>query len=374
MRIHFFYSNSGGGHFSAARALSESIERLYPGKFQIALFDVISYAPEPFNHILDVYPMIRSMQEKGSSLGYRVYESGYYLVDNKIATTVLGQIAMPIVKNTLANFLAQNPCDLIVSTYTTVNGALARLLRGSVPYAIVDTDFGAGHAFWFERDAAATFVSNQAAYDRALKLGLSPSRVQTHGLPIARAFTLPKQSKLAAQEKLGWNIQLPMLLLTGGGDGMGKVYETARAVNECRLNVGLAIVCGRNEQLLRNLKKCEWNIPIFLYGFLDDMATMMDGADILLTKAGNITLAEAFARGLPIIIYDRIRFQEDGGVNYVTENGAGVFTPNLRDLLATLRVWVEDAQQREGYARASARLANPQAADNIAKEIVKLIQ
>ena len=49
----------------------------------------------------------------------------------------------------------------------------------------------------------------------------------------------------------------------------------------------------------------------------------MRAADIIVTKAGPGTIAEALNANLPIILYAKLPGQEDGNVTFVESEGAG---------------------------------------------------
>lgn len=62
---------------------------------------------------------------------------------------------------------------------------------------------------------------------------------------------------------------LPAVLLVGGGEGMGPVEATARALGQSLYdaNTGkaigqLVVVCGRNKRLVKKLEAMNWNIPV----------------------------------------------------------------------------------------------------------------
>lgn len=71
------------------------------------------------------------------------------------------------------------------------------------------------------------------------------------------------------------NLDLPAVLLMGGGEGMGPVRKTAEALAESLYDkelekpIGqLIIICGRNETLASTLKSLEWKIPVKVTAFL----------------------------------------------------------------------------------------------------------
>lgn len=62
---------------------------------------------------------------------------------------------------------------------------------------------------------------------------------------------------------------LPAVLLMGGGEGMGPVEETARALSDelydrrRRRPVGqIVVICGRNQVLRSTLQSSRWNVPV----------------------------------------------------------------------------------------------------------------
>jgi len=80
-------------------------------------------------------------------------------------------------------------------------------------------------------------------------------------------------------------------------------------------------VAGRNSKLEAELKEQTWENPAFIYGFTREMPDFMRASDVIVTKAGPGTIAEALNAELPIILYDKLPGQEDGNVDYVLSEG-----------------------------------------------------
>jgi 1,2-diacylglycerol 3-beta-galactosyltransferase len=118
------------------------------------------------------------------------------------------------------------------------------------------------------------------------------------------------------RRELEMDEELPAVLLMGGGEGMGPVETTARALGEALYdaNTGkpigqLVVVCGRNKNLVRKLQQVKWKIPIQVQGFVTNMSEWMAACDCMITKAGPGTIAEAMIRGLPMLLFDFIAGQ-----------------------------------------------------------------
>jgi len=99
----------------------------------------------------------------------------------------------------------------------------------------------------------------------------------------------------------------------------------------------------------------------------------MRAAVILITKAGHGTISEAFIAGLPMILYSHMPGQEDGNIDYVVKEGAGVWAPRPDLVVATLRHWIEDPLVSKTAVKACQKLARPAAARQIAHVIAQAI-
>lgn len=63
---------------------------------------------------------------------------------------------------------------------------------------------------------------------------------------------------------------LPAVLLIGGGEGMGPIEATARALgdllNEDGIPTGqILVICGRNKKLANKLSSIKWKIPVKVF-------------------------------------------------------------------------------------------------------------
>ena len=74
------------------------------------------------------------------------------------------------------------------------------------------------------------------------------------------------------RKELELDPELPAVLLMGGGEGMGPVKKTAKALGESLFDkeqgkpIGqLIVICGRNKTLSSSLQALEWKIPVKVY-------------------------------------------------------------------------------------------------------------
>jgi 1,2-diacylglycerol 3-beta-galactosyltransferase len=184
---------------------------------------------------------------------------------------------------------------------------------------------------WFCPGVDLTVVATEPAHKLALECGLPAARVKIIGLPVRRAFSVMReQPKEALRAKLGLDPGRRTILMTAGGAGIGgRLLSQARAV-AARLAasgrpVQMAIIAGNNKPFLRRLRGVKWPIPVTPLGYVENMAEWMAASDLLITKAGPGTLAEAACVGVPVIITDFVPGQEEGNVSWVESHRAGIF-------------------------------------------------
>ena len=366
-RLLFLFSDTGGGHRSASEAMIEALDLEFPGRFDCAMVDFFrEYYPSPLNKAPEIYPeWSRVPQAWGIS---------WKASNTRGGANVLNDLSYPYLRKAAKRLVAENPADLIVSVHPLVNTHLARAMRKSPrPFITVVTDMVSTHAFWYDRRADLVVVPTEKAKAVAIRNGIPAGNLRVVGLPVAERFRTPLDDRDAWRRRMGWRTDLPVILVVGGGDGLGGVKRIAKALNKADFEATLVVICGRNEELKRDLEAVDWNLPAHIYGFTRDMPDFMRAADIMVTKAGPGSISESFICGLPLLLYSRLPGQEDGNVDYVVDSGAGVWTPRVRDALAVLRQWVTDPAAREQAAHASARLARPDASRHIARLIAEQV-
>lgn len=366
-RVLFLMSDTGGGHRAAAEAISEALRRKYGERVEVELIDVFkAYSPFPWNFMPEFYPWLISHSKSSWGMGYK-------LSNTQRRAKVLSQGMYLTVEARIKQMLREHPADVVVSVHSLLTRlAMQAMNAGETrpPFVVVVTDLVSTHMFAYDHRADRTIVPTQPAFERGLEAGLLPDQMRITGLPVHPRFSEALTDKASARQTLGWNATLPTLLLVGGGEGMGPLYQVARTINNRRLKCQLVIIAGRNKELKDQLENSRWHQPTHVYGFVNDMPRLMSAADVLVSKAGPATICEACIAGLPMILYDAIPGQETGNVDYVIANDAGVFAPSPREVADVAQAWLSEGAS--GLARRSEnarRIGRPNAVWEIAEEI-----
>jgi 1,2-diacylglycerol 3-beta-galactosyltransferase len=366
--ILFLFSDTGGGHRSAAKAIIEALEIYFPGQVTTEMLDFfVKYGPPPFDLAAATYSHMAQVPN--------LWAWGYKLSNGKYRSKLVYDVLWPYIRNAAKDLVKEHPCDMFVSVHPIINNPILRILDPDhAPYMIVVTDMVSTHVFWYNNNATVTLVPTEEALQRGIENGMDKDRMEVVGQPISDKYRYPTAPKAQLREQFGWPETKPVALMVGGGEGMGPIEEVVRAVDQAQLDLMMAIITGRNQTLQGNLEKKPLATQHDIFGFVENMPDLMNAADIIVTKAGPGTISEAFTAGLPIILYTRMPGQEEGNVDFVVQKGAGVWAPTPESVVTTLRDWVDHPDAREKITAISKSLARPDAAKNIAQRIIETVK
>jgi 1,2-diacylglycerol 3-beta-galactosyltransferase len=322
-RALFLISDTGGGHRSASNAITAALDEIKePFAFEHRIEDVAAHCSFPLTQLGLGYSM---------ALRYAppVYGALYYATNGRRRYRALVRFCEPLYRERLRDlFLSYKP-DVIVSVHPLLNHAALRARADAgmenIPIVTVITDLGKVHESWLMADADAVVVPAREVYERARSRGISPSRLRLLGQPIHPKFDDVVGTKEQLRDGLGLPQDKMIVMLMAGGEGGGKLLPTTLALAKARLPIHLLVVCGRNEPLKEKLEEMQQSLPtsMTILGFTDKIPEYFRAVDLLVTKAGPGSLAEANAAQLPVVVYDYVPGQERGNVDFVRNNGLG---------------------------------------------------
>ncbi|CAN0860570.1 hypothetical protein LINGRAHAP2_LOCUS7980 [Linum grandiflorum] len=277
--------------------------------------------------------------------------------------------------------------DIIISVHPLMQHVPLRILRAKgllrkIVFTTVITDLSTCHPTWFHKLVTRCYCPSPDVAKRALKAGLQPAQIKIFGLPVRPSFVKPVRPKVELRRELGMDEDLPAVLLMGGGEGMGPIEATARALGDSLYDKDLGqptgqvlVICGRNKKLANRLALIDWKIPVQVKGFVNKMEECMGACDCIITKAGPGTIAEAMIRGLPIILNDFIAGQEVGNVPYVVQNGCGKFSKSPKEIASIVAQWFGPKKEElKVMSQNALKLARPDAVVKIVNDMHELVR
>jgi 1,2-diacylglycerol 3-beta-galactosyltransferase len=366
-RILILYSDTGGGHRSAAEAIAEAFEAVYGGLYRPVLVDGLKdYTPRPLRDLPALYP---DMVRIPAAWGF-----GYRLLNGRRRSAVISRAVWRYAQRSSQRLVEQHQPDLVLSVHPLLHSALIdHRQRGQIPFITVVTDLVSVHSLWYQSQCDLCLVATEPARRRALEAGLKAEQVRVVGLPVSLGHSQKKGDPSSLLRQLGWPEDVPMVLLMGGGEGMGPLYHTVQALANLPHRLGLAVVTGRNRALKNKIEREHWPVPVYSYGFERRLPMMMRAATLLVTKAGPGTITESINAGLPMVLVDKLPGQEDGNVTYVVDHAVGEWAPGPERAARAVASYLTQPERLRSASLTCSKIARPDAAIQIVRNVDTLI-
>jgi UDP-N-acetylglucosamine:LPS N-acetylglucosamine transferase len=364
-RVLVVYSRVGGGHLSAARALAEELES--SGLATATIVDAyVACARFPLTLFPAAYARLARYHP-------RLWRMLYQATDTRLNAAGL---LTPFLRPGFRRLLANERPDVVVSVLPVINGVLAQAAaEAGARFEVVLTDWHAIHRLWVAPGVDHYTTPTDSAAADCVRFGASPTAMDVVGIPVRRAFAAVAASPPQPDAGLtqpGLNPNRFTILAMVGAEGSPRALQNiARlAQSETVPNAQLLVVCGRNEDLRQRVQRLPARLPLAAVGFVDNVAELMRRADVLVTKAGGLTLAEAFCSGVPVVVYDVLPGQEAGNLAYALLHDAVVHARDPAELVRLVGELASDPARRQALAKRGSRLARPAAAETIARNVL----
>ena len=373
IRILIAFVTAGTGHRRAAEAVAEAARQRLP-QAEVFCVDLLTYAPSWLRWI---YPRLYACLVRYLPW---CWELVYKLLDDpgifrliqpwrRRWNVVMARRFISWVEGLAPDVAVAThffPADVLDTAYR------AGKLRSRLIVTITDLF---PHRFWLVPKASAFVLGSPQTKALCQHRGVEEGRLHVLGIPVGAKFGEPAdRAQLASQ--LGLDPSRRTMLIASGGMGAGPIGELVRrflALETTRpQQAQLLVVCGQNKKLERRLARlCATSTtPMRVFGFVQTMYDLMRVSDLLVTKAGGLTVMEALSVGLPMIFCGTIPGQERLNAEYVIQHAAGV---NAREPSAVTNIvlgLLDDPTQLEAMRAHAHSLGRPRAAQELVERLI----
>jgi 1,2-diacylglycerol 3-beta-galactosyltransferase len=324
-----FYIDAGGGHRAAARALEAALAQrpeLPFGLRPVPLQKVLA----PLDFVAGLTGVTLEETYNGMVRGGRTR----FLVP--MLRTL--QLVIRMRRRTLARLIAEELRRIrpavVVSVAPNFNAAIRDAVRSAlpgVPFVVMLTDFAdfPPH-FWIEPGIDRLLVATDHAAEQAVRAGLPRERVtRTSGMPLHPRFYPKKGDGARARVRgdLGFVVEDFVALLLFGGKGAPELLDLSEDLLRMPA-LRVVAVCGDNRPLYDSLGPlvARSRGRLVRFGFTDLVPELLAAADVLVTKPGPGSLAEAFHQQVPVVVTSNGRTipQERWNARFVEQKGLGL--------------------------------------------------
>jgi processive 1,2-diacylglycerol beta-glucosyltransferase len=374
-RILILSAAVGTGHLRAAEAVEVAARRLYPEAY-VRNVDVLTLASTPFRRCYGrMY--LDFVNAAPAVLGFF-----YNLMDrphtvNEQSNWDRLRIRLELWNLTrFLDLLQAEPWDVIINTHFLPGEIISTLRKRhqfATPQAMVTTDYETHH-LWVTEPCDLYFTATDEGRLYLEKQKLPPGKTRVVGIPIHPIFGEPKD-RAACLAHQGLRGDRPIVLQLAGGFGVGRIEEIHRALLEIEVPLDLVVVAGRNAAAKQKIEAIAGAGPhrVHVLGFTEHMDELLAVADLIVSKPGGLTTAEAMAMGVPLAIVDPIPGQEERNSDYLLENGAAIKINHLATLAVKVNPLLREPGRLEQMRANAKRIGRPRAAFDVVEQSLALI-
>lgn len=353
----------GNGHVQVSKTLVKQCKDM--GIEEVVVSDLYAESNPVFTEITQ-YLYLKSF-----TIGKQFYRMFYYGVD-KIYNKKLLTLYFKLGNKRLFELIEKEQPDLIINTFPIfVVPEYRRRTGHMIPTFNVLTDFCL-HKIWVHQNIDKYYVASKRVKEKVMSLGIHPASVKVTGIPIRSVFE-ENLDKNEICSKYGLDPNKKILLVMAGAHGVLKnVKELCESFIEDQ-NLQTVVVCGNNAVLKENLETITGkNVRnLKLLGYVERVDELFRVASCMVTKPGGITLSEAAAVGVPVILFKPVPGQEKENALFFEENEAAVVVNRSEEVYETVSSLLKDDKKLKRMKRNIKRLHHPNSSLIIMEDILR---
>jgi processive 1,2-diacylglycerol beta-glucosyltransferase len=321
----------GDGHNKAAQAILEAAQ-FYRPDVEVEVVDFLEWT-HPYLHSVGKYCYMQWMKSLPSVYGYLYRKTRD---DNTISNWFKRMKSFST--DRMLELLNEVRPTEVVCTFPGAAAAMSYLKSNgltAVPTVTVLTDY-TDHSYWIHPHTDRYLVGAEHVKQKLLRYRIPEHKIVVTGIPIRLSFT-QTYDRLALRDKHQLDCTMPTVLVMGGGHGLiGKQFISVLQSDELSTPVQFIFVCGRNVKLKQKIEDelggAKTRHRVIITGFVDHVHELMALSDLIVTKPGGLTVSEALALELPMMLYKPIPGQEQDNAAYLVGLGAAMEAKNAADL------------------------------------------
>jgi processive 1,2-diacylglycerol beta-glucosyltransferase len=262
--------------------------------------------------------------------------------------------------------------DVVVTVHPTpavVMSMLAEQGRRVPPHTTVVTDFVA-HSQWMAPCIDRYCVAADEVKHQYVARGIPAERIVVSGVPLRPEFE-ESVDAAAARTAFGLSPSAPVVLAMAGSHGtFGRLPDIARALVASRRRIQGLLVSGTDTRLATRLEALTANTAVRTLGHVKEMRLLMAAADLVVTKAGGMTLAESVAAEVPVLTYGSLPGQERSNELFASRAGIALVARSAPELTRLLDLALDSPSLLAGLRQRMGRLRRRDAARQIVATIL----
>jgi len=369
LRVLLLYVAAATGHRQAAEVIRQALKRLYP-EAEIRRENLYRYYGNTLlKHLLDsVYSAIVRLAPWFWNL---IWDSkGVYWLTYGLVNLLYQLNYQRLYKKVIFPFEPQ----VVICTHSipcALSSVIKRVKKANYLLAAVPTDFCI-HPYWFYENVDIYFLPYEGLEKKLVEKGIDPKKIKITGIPTSLNFSKSHNSK---ELKRKWKLKedLFTIFLLGGGRGVGSLRKIILTLDKSNLPIQILVVTGTNRRLRKKIQKIQSkvNFPLTVLGYTRQIDELMEISDLLISKPGGLTTAEALAKEIPMGILDSQGGPERRNEEFLLEKEIAFELNSREDIIYLIRNLMDSSFDLENWRKRARKLAHPEAAEKITQTVME---
>ena len=301
MKILILTCNTGQGHNSTANSIKEKFKKF---NIECDSTDALSFVSK------NMSDFIGDMHVKLYRYAPILFDRGYEFAEKYPSVFADDSVAYNFFclgVDKLKAFIEEGGYTGVICAHVFSALMVTELIKKysiTLKTAFVATDYTCSPGV-AETNLDAYFIPHEGLIGEFIACGVPEEKLIPSGIPVKEVFYNVADKNLARRE-LSIPYDAKHILMMCGSMGCGPMEDITEKLKAIMPdNVHLTVVCGTNEKLQKRIEKFA-NRNIHVVGFASNVPTLMDSADLYVTKPGGLSVTEAVTKRLPLVFIDAV--------------------------------------------------------------------
>ena len=357
MNILILTAPFGNGHKMVAQSLKQTFSKK---GCNVLLYDIFTEShPIITNNISKTYTRIFNMGN--------TYSHFYYGIE-KISKTKLIKVYGRFGYSTLRDVIIKFNPDIIVNTFPVMSASeYKRKLDVNIPVINVVTDYCC-HRLWINENLDRIYLATDDLKKTLQEMNIPISKLEVTGIPIRTEF----EKKIDINEiydKYNIDSNKKTILISAGAHGLLKNPADLCSKLNRHEKIQTIIVCGNNTRLKTKIDSMNLK-NIYSFGYINEIHELYMISNLMITKPGGITLSEAAAANLPLILYKPVPGQEKENADYFERKGAALVANSIKELETHTLNLINNPGKLKKMRRNLRKFYNPDSSKRIVDDLL----
>lgn len=321
MRVLIFTAKYGNGHMVVANEIKEYFEN--EGDEVIVRNPHMEYNKQVTTIAEKMYANVFSKRANNKYLK-GIYGLSFEMFGNR-HTNIFSRYG----RREMTKIIKQTQPDLVIMTFPFQNK------KFNMPVVSVITDYGFSK-IWYSKNVDHYVVGCDEVKNELSKY-VNIDNIHVAGIPVNNRF-----------EQVNNQTEVKRVVINLGALGSSDKETIVKMITSLHLlNLTVEVVCGKNKKMYNYLNRLYGGInKIVIHSYVNNMYDVYKRSDLIVSKAGGITIAESISCELPLVINDTISLsgQEGMNIDFINEYKIGRCC-NEDELLENIKYYLDNPKE-----------------------------